>query len=291
MSSTVPPVGAPTDLASLRAELDRLDDELHTMLVQRAQVVEKVGQLAVKGRVALRAGREAAIVRRLVGNHTGRFPVANLVRVWREILGGMTALQGTYSLAICDPDPGGAYTAIAREHFGALIPLRTYRTPAQAIGEISAGTASAAVLPAPTEWEEPSAAWWTALLHKDDPRIHVTACLPFWAPRPEGAPKVQALVVSAAPPDPSGADRSLLGLEMALDQSRARFAQGLAASGFDAGTTVLRRDPGAGSARVLVDVAGFVPETDPRLASLTFTTRPPIVLGAYAVPIEGPAQP
>ena len=39
------------------------------------------------------------------------------------------------------------HAAIAREHFGALATLRVYRTPAQAIGEISAGSASAAMLP------------------------------------------------------------------------------------------------------------------------------------------------
>ncbi len=128
------------------------------------------------------------------------------------------------------------------------MPLRSYRTPAQAIGEVSAGTAAAAVLPAPAEGEAPGAAWWTALLHRDDPRIHVCARLPFWSPRPEGAPKVQAMVVSAVPPDPSGDDRSLLGLELPLDASRARLSQALATAGFSGGNTILRRDPGAATA-------------------------------------------
>ena len=291
MSSTVQPAEAVPDLASLRSELDRLDDALHDLVMSRAAVAEQVGKLGVKGKVPLRPGREAMILRRLVARHTGPFPVGTLVRVWRELIGGMTALQAPYSVAVCDPDPNAAYTAAAREHFGALIPLRSYRTPAQAIGEISAGTASAAILPIPTEWETASAAWWTALLHKDDPRIHVTAWLPFWTPRPEGAPKVQALVVSTAPPDPSGADRSLLGLEVALEQSRARLAQGLVTAGFDAGTLVLRRDPGAGAARGLAGLAGVVTEADPRLSALRFTLRPPIILGAYAVPIEGHAAP
>ncbi len=164
-------------------------------------------------------------------------------------------------------------------------PLRVYRTPAQAIGQISAGTAAAALLPVPTEWDPPAAAWWTALLHKDDPRIHVTARLPFWSPRPEGAPQVQALLVAAAPPDPSGADRSLLGLEVPAEQSRARLSQALAAAGFDAGATVLLRDSRDAPARVLVDVAGFVAEDDPRLGRLAAILRPPIVLGAYAIPL------
>ena len=291
MSQSAQPAGTPPDLAALRGELDQVDDALHDLVQRRAAVADKVGQLGVKGRNALRPGREAAIIRRLLARHAGPFPPANLVRTWRELIAGMTALQGAYSLAICDPDPAAGYTAVAREHFGALTPLRIYRTPAQAIGEVSNGSATAAVLPLPTEWETAAAAWWTALLHKDDPRIYVTASLPFWAPRPEGAPKVQAFVVSAAPPDPSGADRSLLGLEVALEQSRARLTQGLAAAGFDAGTVVLRRDPGAGSARVLADVAGFVTEADPRLGALGFTMRPPILLGAYAIPLEGPAPP
>ena len=291
MSHTDQTTGTFPDLAALRGELDHLDDALHDLLMRRATVVEQVAGLGVKGRVALRPGREAAIIRRLVGRHAGRFPPASLARVWRELIGGMTAIQGAFALAVCDPDPGAAYTAVAREHFGALIPLRTYRTPAQAIGEISAGSAGAAVLPMPTEWESAAAAWWTALLHKDDPRIYVAALLPFWTVRPDGAPKVQAFVVSTAPPDPSGADRSLLGLEVAPEQSRARLAEGLAAAGFEAGTVVLRRDPGSGAARALVDVAGFVTEADPRLAALAFTLRPPIVLGAYAVPIEGAATP
>ena len=269
----------------MRGELDLLDDALHDLLMQRATVVEKVGQLAAKGRVALRPGREAAIIRRLLARHTGRFPPGRLVQIWRELITGMTAIQAPFVLAVCAPDVSSGYIAAAREHFGALTPIRVHRTPAQAVGEVSAGTASAAVLPLPTEDEPASAAWWTALLHKDDPRIHVVSRLPFWMARPEGTRELPALVVSAAPPDPSGDDRSFLGLEVGLEQSRARLGAALAEAGFETGTTVLRRDSGSGAARVLVDVAGFVADDDPRLSTLTATLRPPLVLGAYAVPI------
>ncbi len=281
--SSLPQTGVPPDLAALRRELDGLDDAMHDLVMRRAAVVERIGGLASKGRVKLRPGREAAILRRLLARHAGAFPRSALVLLWRQLFNGMTALQAPYAVAVCDPDPAGSYTAAAREQFGALATLRVYRTPAQAIGQLSTGVATAALLPLPTEGESPSDAWWTALLHKDDPRIHVTARLPFWAPRPEGAPNVQALLVSAVPPDPSGADRSLLGLEVPPEQSRDRLAQGLAAAGFEAGATVMRRD--GGGARVLVDVDGFVADGDPRLASLAAILRPPIVLGAYAIPI------
>jgi chorismate mutase/prephenate dehydratase len=281
-----PPANLPSDLAGLRAELDRLDDALHDLVMQRARVVEQVGAIGVKGRVALRPGREASIIRRLLERHTGRLPRSTIVRMWRELVAGTTAMQGPFAIAVCDSDPARAYSAAAHEHFGALVPMQVHRTPAQAIGQVSAGLAAAAVLPMPAEGELPGAAWWTALLHHDDPRIHVTARLPFWSQRPEGAPRVQALVVTAVPPDPSGADRSLLGLEVALEVSRDRLGQALTAAGFEPGTTILRRDPGAPDAHALVDVAGLVADDDPRLARLTAILRPPIVLGAYAVPLS-----
>lgn len=279
MSSTTPAVSAGRDLSGLRAELDGLDDALHATLMRRAGVVAEIAALGVKGRVALRPGREAAIVRRLLRRHEGPFPAASLLRVWRELICGMTAVQRPLRIAVCDA--GGGYTEAAREHFGALVPLRQHPTPAQAVREVSAGLASAAVLPMPQEDDAPRAAWWTALLHRDEPRIHVVARLPFWSARPEGAPQVQALVVSAVPPDPSGADRSLIGLELSLETSRARLGTELAAAGLQASSVILRRD--ARSAVALVDVEGFVTDGDARLARLGGVLRPPVVLGAYAV--------
>ncbi len=48
----------------------------------------------------------------------------------------------------------------------------------------------------------------------------------------------------------------------------------------------LRRDPGSDVAYALVDVDGFVSDADPRLAALQSVLRAPVVLGAYAVPVE-----
>jgi hypothetical protein len=115
----------------------------------------------------------------------------------------------------------------------------------------------------------------------------VVARLPFWAPRSEGAPRVHALVVAAVPPDPSGEDRSLIALELPPEQSRARLAAALGAAGFSLGGILLRRDRRVPVAQALVTVEGFVTDSDPRLAALADSLRPPVVLGAYAVPVEG----
>lgn len=286
----VPPSASPVEaLATLRAELDRLDDQLHDTLMRRAEVVEKVAGL--KGGVALRPGREAEIIRRLLARHRGALRPQTIVRIWRELLAGTTAMQGKFLITVCDTDPANAYALLAREHFGALTPLRVHRSPAQAIAEVSSGMAAVAVLPMPADGEPASAAWWMGLLHRDDPRIHVIGLLPFWLPRPEGAPRVQALIAAAIPPDPSDADRSLLGVEFSAELSRTRLAAALTDAGFLPGRILLRREPGASSAHALVDVAGHVADADPRLLAIRpVLLQAPVVLGAYAVPIgEAPA--
>jgi chorismate mutase len=278
-----PPDGWRTDLTSLRAELDRLDSALHDLLMQRAAVVEAVAKSGKRS--AWRPGREAAIVRRLLARHSGRLPPQAVFRIWRELLAGTTAMQGAFAVAVCERDPAGGYTQLAREHFGTLTPLRSHGGPAQAIGEIGAGVASVAVLPMPSEAET----WWTSLLHREEPRIHIAARLPFWAPRPDGSPAVQALVVGPAAPDASGQDRTLLGLELEQDVSRDRLAAQFAAAGLgQAAVWVLRRDAEAPLAQALLAVEGHVQEDDERLDRIPGLARRPVVLGGYAVPFGGP---
>jgi chorismate mutase-like protein len=274
----------PGDLGALRAEIDRIDSDIHDLLMRRAEVVGQVAATKKNG-VALRPGREAAILRRLLARHKGGLPAQAVVRIWREMLAGTTAMQGGFVVAVRETDPGSGFVAAAREQFGALTPLRVHGSSAQAIADVSAGRASVAVLPIPSETDVTRDAWWTALLQKDEPRIHVVGRLPFWARRTEGAPTAQAFAVAAIAPDPSGDDRSLLGLELDRDLSRARLGSVLAAAGFEPGNVILRRDAGATVAHSLVEVAGFVADEDPRLARLGSVLRSPVVIGAYAVPV------
>jgi chorismate mutase / prephenate dehydratase len=277
----------PGGLAALRAELDRIDDAVHGLLVQRARVVEQVARSGKRS--AYRPGREASIIRRLLCQHSGELPPQTLVRIWRELLAGTTAMQGPFSVAVCEPDGVTAFTQAAREHFGVLTPLHAYGSPAQAMAEVSRGSASVAVLPVPSETDTARDAWWTALLQKDEPRIHVVGQLPFWAPRPDGAPVVQALVIATTEPDASDGDRSLLGLEFAPDMSRARLTALLTSAGLAPETMILRRDQGSPVAHALVEIDGLLTDQDERLGRLDAVLRRPVVLGAYAIPVSGAA--
>jgi chorismate mutase/prephenate dehydratase len=268
-------------LPALRAELDRIDNKIHDLLMQRAEVVEHVARSGKPA--ALRPGREASIIRRLLGRHRGSLPPVALVRIWRELLAGTTSMQGGFSLAVCDADGGGPLIQLAREHFGALTPLRAHASAGQALVDVSRGVAAVAVLPYPSEQNT----WWIALLHHE-PRLHIIARLPFWRPRPDGFPADQALVVASAAADATESDQSFLGLECDSDISRARLSSELTGAGLKAETMVLVRT--RGSANVLVETEGALADDDERLSHLGSVLRRPVVLGSYAVPIAGPGR-
>jgi chorismate mutase/prephenate dehydratase len=271
-------------LPALRAELDRIDDTIHDLLMQRAGVVEYVARSGKPA--ALRPGREASIIRRLLRRHKGVLPAASVTRIWRELLAGTTAMQGGFSLAVCDPEHGAPLTQLAREHFGALTPLRAYASAGQALVDVSQGGASVAVLPYPSDRDNN---WWVSLMHHE-PRLYIIGRLPFWKPRPDGAPASQALVVASTLPDASEEDRSLLGLECDSEISRTRLSSELSAAGLRPETLLVARQPGSPVANVLADVKGYLGDDDTRLTRLGSVLRRPVVLGAYAVPVAGAAR-
>jgi chorismate mutase/prephenate dehydratase len=173
---------------------------------------------------------------------------------------------------------------LAREHFGALTRLCVYDSVSQALADVSRGAASVAVLPYPSETDT----WWIALLHHQ-PRLHIIGRLPFWGPRPDGLSSVQAFVIASTPADASGEDRSILGFECGSDISFARLSSEMTAAGLTLQSMMLTRQQ-TRSLAVLAEIDGYIPDDDSRLGQLEIGSRRPIVLGSYAVPIEGAAQ-
>ncbi|WP_198377049.1 chorismate mutase [Neoroseomonas rubea] len=280
MPDSPTPAPAEAEIAALRAEIDRLDDAMHDLLMRRSEVVGRLAGSRAKGSgPPLRPGREAAVLRRLLARHAGPLPRDRLVRIWREIFQASTAIQGAFSAAVYSPDAASAHAALAREHFGPATPMRIHPTPARALAAVSAGEASAAVLPVPSEeGDGVEGAWWARL---DVPRLQVVARLPFVA-RPGEA---EALVVAPVAPDASGQDRSLLLIEAEPGAARGRISQALADAGLAvAGLLVTRAEA---TTRVIAEIDGFLTPGDARIAALPWSRC--TILGAYAVPVAGDA--
>ncbi len=253
MPDTAPPTPMPdaaADIAALRAEIDALDDALHDLLMRRAGVVARLAASRAKGQgPALRPGREAAILRRLLARHAGPLPRAALVRLWRELLAATTAMQAPMTVAACLPEAG---IEVLRAHVGLATLVERCPDEAAAIAAFKAGRCALVALPAAGRW------WRT---HHPS-RLFVTARLPFF-----GASDATVFLLSPAPPDASGDDRSLV-----------RIPAGHEAALADAGLppALLTRD----ETLALVELPGMIALGDARLAALGAT-----VLGSYAAPV------
>jgi chorismate mutase-like protein len=239
------------ELAALRAEIDTLDDAIHDLLMRRAEVVARLAASRTKGNgPAIRPGREAVILRRLLARHRGPLPRAALVRLWRELLGATTGMQAPLTVAACLPEAG---IDVLRSHFGLATAVTRLPDESAALSACAARQTALAALP-------PAGRWWRSAAPS---RLFVTARLPFF-----GTSDATVFLLSPTPPDPSGDDRSLVRLPAGRAEAE------LAAAGLPA--TVLAREDGL----LLAEIPGMLDPTDARLAAAGAT-----LLGAYATPV------
>jgi chorismate mutase/prephenate dehydratase len=277
----------PSDLKGLRRRLDEIDDKLQDLLIDRAQIVSLVAASKKdSNRPAYQPAREAEIIRRLVGRHRGAFPVATLVRMWREMLAATVRLQSPFSVAVFAPADRPGFWDLARDHYGSSTPMSAYDTEDQVIRAAAGGTGSVGVLPLPKAGE--SDPWWPHLLSIEEaPRV--VARLPFGT-RGNARADTDALAIGRKGQEESDLDRTLLGAEFSAAIGLPRISDALATVGLVC-TFVACID--RGKAVYLIEVEGFVRISDRRLdafrSELGAALERLLPLGGYAAPLSPPA--
>jgi chorismate mutase/prephenate dehydratase len=280
----------PSDLTGLRRRLDEIDDRVHDLLVDRAEIVSLVAASKKDGnQPSFQPAREAEIIRRLVGRHHGAFPAATLVRMWREMLAATVRLQSPFSVAVFAPCDRQGFWDLARDHYGSNTPMAAYDSVSGVIRAVADEEASVGVLPMPQLGE--TAPWWRHLLSIDESAVQVIARLPFGARGNARGDGSDALAIGRSVFQESGQDRTLLATECAVDITHARILKGLSAQGLRCtffGTCGLDR----GSVN-LIEIEGFVSMSDARLdefrAELGGTLQRLLPIGGYAVPLPAAA--
>ena len=275
----------PSDLKGLRRRLDEIDDNLQDLLIDRAEIVALVAA-SKKGdnQPVFQPAREAEIVRRLVGRHRGAFPVATLIRMWREMLAATVRLQSTFSVAVFASADRPGFWDLARDHYGSNTPMSAYDTVGQVIRAVVGGETPIGVVPLPQPGE--SDPWWPHLLSIADDAPRVVARLPFGT-RGNARAKTDALAIGRGGNQESSLDRTLLAVECSSAISRARICELLSTLGLVC-TSFSCCD--RGEAVHLIEVEGFVPISDRRLdafrAELGAAVERLVLLGGYAVPLS-----
>src|SRR5216684_3976810 len=261
-------------LDDLRRRIDQIDDQLHDLIMQRAEIVESVARAKKRsGIAAVRPGREAVLLRRLVERHRGRFPRTVLVRLWRELISGAISLQGEFAVAVHAPGAIPDYWDLARDQYGSHMPMLALHAAGEVLRALSEGRAAVGVLPMPAEGASA-------------PRV--IARLPFAGRGNARGESTDALVIGHAEFDPTGADRSFLAFEIQGELSRARLIGALNESGLAVTLFAAHTSDGT-AAWNLVEIDDLVTVDDARLrkalAPLGERVARVTHLGAYARPL------
>ena len=272
-------------LDDLRLQIDAIDDQIHDLLMQRTDLVQEVSRAKQREHTAIvRPGREAAILRRLLGRHKGPFPRLALARIWRELMTGQVTVQGPFAVAVFTPAELPGIWDLARDHYGTHAPMTAYSSIGQVIRAVTDRSAAIGILPAPREGEADP--WWRYLLSRDKTAPRIIARLPFVG-RGNARGVGDVLAIATSLPEATGADHSFIVIETATGFSRAKLMASL--QQINLGVCMLAGWSDAGVTLTMAEIDSHVAGDDPRLAQLAADLGEPadriLVIGGYAVPM------
>ncbi|MDR2186494.1 MAG: prephenate dehydratase [Azonexus sp.] len=136
-------------LASVRADIDRIDGELLKLLNERARCAQKVGEIKAahgEGGHIYRPEREAQVLRRLQEANPGPLPGEDITFFFREVMSACLSLEQPLAIAFLGP-LGTFSESAATRHFGHAARLQPQSSIDDVFREVESGHAHYAVAP------------------------------------------------------------------------------------------------------------------------------------------------
>jgi chorismate mutase len=209
-------------LSDLRLEIDRIDAEMHELLIERGRVIDQLIEIKTRqgGGSAFRPAREASMMRAIAERHRGRLPLDTVESIWRVIISTFNYIQAPYCVHIDVSGGDARMRDSARFHFGFTVPCVQHSGAAdviRAVGESGGDLGMFALDGGPG-----AGAWWTQLAPADAPKI--IARLPF-VERADHPADLPVFVISK--PLVDGAAREVVLESVTFDRWRADVPRAL----------------------------------------------------------------
>lgn len=133
------------ELLQLRTRIDALDNDILASLVQRAQCVQRVGEVK-KGGPMYRPEREAQVLRNIAAKNPGPLSNEATQRIFREIMSWCLALELPQQVAYLGPQ-GTFSEAAATKHFGSAPDFKPQQTIDDVFHAVETGAVQYGVVP------------------------------------------------------------------------------------------------------------------------------------------------
>ncbi len=137
------------DLEAVRARIDTVDEQIHTLINERARLAQQVGiSKAASGRTVdfYRPEREAQVLRTARARNEGPLRDAEVLRLFREIMSACLAQQEPLKVAFLGPEGTFTQTAVLT-HFGHSVRALPLDSIDEVFHEVEAANADFGVVP------------------------------------------------------------------------------------------------------------------------------------------------
>ena len=275
---------APT-LADLRREIDRIDEAMHRLLMERGDIIDTLiaTKKTAESGSAFRPAREADMMKRLVERHRGLLPLDTVESIWRVIIATFTYVQAPFAVH-ADLSAGDAHVRdSARFHFGFTVPFVPHMGAASVVEAVSESKGDLGLVPAFAV--AGAGAWWSALEFDSAPKI--IARLPF-VDRADHPAALPVFVISRAAPDAMVREVSMWSVRVAGWNAKAANAIAPIAE------AIAVADRAFDGAALLVSIphGGTLAAVSDALVNAGATVRATALVGSHAtryrVPAKGP---
>ena len=278
-------------LAEIRNTIDTLDNQIHDLLMKRAELIIDICEEKRKSnRPVVQPAREAMMIRRLLTRHEGVLPQAAIVGIWRELVGAVCLLQkGLHVHVVSGAGLDYCWDA-AKDYFGSVLPMTRTASAFQAISAVREDDSNIAVVPWPQDTNDDP--WWLNLLHQESEtvrKMRIVCALPYGSRNALSLTAEKSLVVAKIDYAPSGEDHSFIAVESPHNISRSRVVDILKAQNLNViGISAREKQAGLEASAYLAEVDDFVAEDDDRLKQVEKAGADQalrcIAIGGYPVP-------
>jgi chorismate mutase len=154
-------------LDKLRAQIDRIDEAMHKLLMERGEVIEALieAKKSTETGAAFRPAREASMTHDLMRRHHGNLPLETAVYIWRIIMSTFTYLQSPYRVFAEEADKP-SMRDILRAMYGFTVPIETCLDASSVVRTIALNPADLGVISFKAQ-----SPWWQALEQEQSPKI------------------------------------------------------------------------------------------------------------------------
>ncbi len=248
-------------LDGIRQQIDALDTRIHDTLVERAELVLRIGEEKRKSNIdVVQPAREARMIRELLSKHKGALPEMAVVRIWRELVGAVSLLQTGLKVVVAEFEDRLEYWDLAKDYFGSCLPMSRMASPLSAINAVRDGRATFAVVPYPNDGpdSEDDKPWWNYLDAGTENSLSIIVRLPHGDDPHNKNPDYRALVVARTGFDSSDDDHSFLYIECDPSISRGKIASMAEQNGFKpVSLSSKHTDKGNDARKHLLEVVGY----------------------------------